>query len=84
MLHLVFMGKFRALVPDSLGRVEPPPSVTTLEGLRHWIAAEVPALDAALANGPFKLIHNHAVVHDLSTPFAPGDEIAFLPPMSGG
>ena len=31
-----------------------------------------------------RLILNQCVTHDLSCPVADGDEIAFLPPMSGG
>lgn len=84
MLQLVFLGKFRALAPAALEKAEPPPSVATLAELRNWLAEQAPALGAALAATPFKLIVNHAVVHDLSGGFRAGDEIAFLPPMSGG
>jgi molybdopterin converting factor small subunit len=84
MLRLVFLGKFRPLAPPSLDAVEPPPGVGTLKELCDWLAAEVPALGAALAVTPFKLIVDHAVAHDLSARLNSGEEIAFMPPMSGG
>jgi molybdopterin converting factor small subunit len=84
MLHLVFLGKFRALVPATLDRVAPPAAVTTLEQLRDWVAQQAPALGVTLATTPCKLIVNQAILHDLSTGFGADDEIAFLPPMSGG
>jgi molybdopterin converting factor small subunit len=84
MLRLVFLGKFRPLAPSSLEDVEPPSHVRTLHELRDWIAVQAPALGAALAATPFKLIVNHGMVRDLSTRFHSGDEIAFMPPMSGG
>ncbi len=80
MLRLVFLGKFGPLAPATLGSAVPPASVATLGELRDWVVEQVPALAAT----PFKLVLNHAVVHDLSTGFHAGDEIAFLPPMSGG
>jgi molybdopterin converting factor small subunit len=84
MLRLVFLGKFRPLAPSVLDAAAPPGSIATLEELRNWVAEQAPALGAALAATPFKLIVNHAVVHDLSARFRAGDEIAFMPPMSGG
>lgn len=84
MLRLVFLGKFGPLAPSALEAVEPPSSVVTLDDLRVWLANRAPALGAALATTPFKLVVNHTVVHDLSTGFRANDEIAFLPPMSGG
>jgi molybdopterin converting factor small subunit len=84
MLRLVFLGKFGPLAPPALDSVEPPASVATLNDLRDWLAGQAPGLGAALATTPFRLVVNHAVVHDLSAGFCAGDEIAFLPPMSGG
>jgi molybdopterin converting factor small subunit len=84
MVRLVFLGKFRDLAPATLDTVELPTIVRTLNDLRAWIGAQTPALGATLAATPFKLIVNHEIVHDLSREFQPDDEIAFMPPMSGG
>lgn len=84
MLRLVFLGKFRPLAPPALEVVEPPVGVGTLQELCDWLAMEAPELGAALAVTPFRLIVNHAVTHDLSARLAGGEEIAFMPPMSGG
>ncbi len=84
MLRLVFLGRLRPLAPPALGRVEPPATVTTLNDLKRWVGGEAPALGAALAGMPCKLAVNQQIVHDLSRRFHPDDEIAFMPPMSGG
>jgi molybdopterin converting factor small subunit len=84
MLRLVFLGKFGSLAPATLEAAEPPASVATLKDLRDWVGDQAPALGAALATGPFKMILNREVVHDMSVGFGAGDEIAFMPPMSGG
>lgn len=84
MLRLVFLGKFRPLAPAAFDTVELPAGIVTLNDLREWIAGQAPALGAALAVTPFKLIVNHDIVHDLAVRVHPGDEVAFMPPMSGG
>jgi molybdopterin converting factor small subunit len=84
MLRLVFLGKFRHLAPPTLESAAPPPGVVTLEDLRQWVGRQEPALGAALAVTPFRLIVNHRIVQNLSVRFHPLDEIAFMPPMSGG
>jgi molybdopterin converting factor small subunit len=84
MPRLVFLGKLGPLVSAALATAEPPASVQTLGQLRDWVGAQAPALATALAAGPVKLIVNHDIAHDLSAGFGPGDEIAFMPPMSGG
>ena len=43
-----------------------------------------PLLGAAMNATRTRLIVNQCVAHDLSQAIADGDEIAFLPPMSGG
>lgn len=84
MVRLVFLGKFGQLATSALSKAEPPQSVVTLGGLRDWVAEQEPALGAAMAATPLKMIVNHQVAHDLSAEFSAGDEVAFLPPMSGG
>ena len=41
-------------------------------------------LGEAMAASRTRLIVNQCVAHDMSQPVADGDEVAFLPPMSGG
>jgi molybdopterin converting factor small subunit len=84
MVRLIFLGKFGGVAPATLDAIEPPAAVRTLNDLRAWIGEEIPTLGAVLATTPFKLIVNHEIVHDLSRRFRPDDEIAFMPPMSGG
>jgi molybdopterin converting factor small subunit len=84
MVMLIFLGKFRSLAPAELDAIALPPAVKTLNDLHAWIGEQVPVLGAALNATPFKLIVNHEIVHDLSRGFQPDDEVAFMPPMSGG
>jgi len=83
MLKLVFLGKFRALASDALN-AGVPAEVATLADLMAWVACQDPALGAAMAATRTQLVLNHELARDLNCPISPGDEIAFLPPMSGG
>ena len=55
----------------------------TLSALRALLAQEDPALGEALAGKGVQAAVNKSVVR-ADTAIGPGDEIAFLPPMSGG
>lgn len=87
-IHLVFLGKFGDVAPAGLGEIALPAlrnaGVRTLGDLQHWLAQHQPLLGQAMAATPTRLIVNQCVAHDLSQAIADGDEIAFLPPMSGG
>jgi molybdopterin converting factor small subunit len=61
-----------------------PGTVTTLAGLKAWLAASEPALDQALNSARTQIAVNQVLVRDPAHPIAHDDEIAFLPPMSGG
>jgi sulfur-carrier protein len=83
-IHLVFLGKFSDVAPAGLGEIALPAGVSTLSDLQHWLAGREPLLGQAMAATRTRLIVNQCVAHDLSQAIADGDEIAFLPPMSGG
>jgi molybdopterin synthase sulfur carrier subunit len=59
------------------------PAPTALSALRALLAAEDAALGVALDGPSVKAAINKAIAAG-DTALAPGDEIAFLPPMSGG
>ena len=84
MVRLVFLGKFGDMAPADLAEVALPRDVRTLADLQVWLARDQPQLGAAMAATKTRLIVNQCVAHDLSQGLADGDEIAFLPPMSGG
>jgi len=87
-IHLVFLGKFGDVAPAGLGEIALPAlmdaGVRTLSDLQHWLAGREPLLGEAMAATRTRLIVNQCVAHDLTQPVVDGDEIAFLPPMSGG
>ena len=83
MVRLVFLGELRALAPPEWAAVDLPAGVRTLADLRAWLARELPTAEAAFAR-TVKMAVNLTLVHDLSTPVSDGDEVAFMPPMSGG
>lgn len=82
MVKLVFLGKFGEMA--DLTDVVLPGDVQTLSDLKQWVARQQPLLGQAMAATTTRLILNQSVAHDLTAPVADGDEIAFLPPMSGG
>jgi molybdopterin converting factor small subunit len=83
-VRLVFLGKLGDAAPADLAQVALPGNVRTLSDLQDWVGHTVPLLGRAIAATPTRMILNQAVVHDMSAAIADGDEIAFLPPMSGG
>ena len=82
MVRLLFLGKFGDLA--SLRDVALPGDVKTLSDLKGWIARIEPLLGQAMEKTPTRLLVNQCVAQDLSHTICDGDEIAFLPPMSGG
>ncbi|HVW73015.1 MAG TPA: MoaD/ThiS family protein [Rhizomicrobium sp.] len=84
MIRLLFLGKFSELAPARLGEIALPDGVQTLSDLKDWIARTEPVLGRAMDNTVTRLVLNQDVAQDLSRRVSDGDEIAFLPPMSGG
>ncbi|HWU55522.1 MAG TPA: MoaD/ThiS family protein [Rhizomicrobium sp.] len=84
LVRLIFLGKFGDVAPAGLAEIALPGDVRTLKDLRDWVARQEPLLGAAMAATRTRLIVNQCVVHDLAQTVTDGDEVAFLPPMSGG
>jgi molybdopterin synthase sulfur carrier subunit len=84
MVKLVFLGKLSDVAPADLAQVSLPGEVRTLSELKDWLTRQQPLLGQAMAASTTRLVVNQCVAHDLTAPVADGDEVAFLPPMSGG
>ena len=83
-LTLVYLARLRDAFGAAGERVGLPPHVTTAAQLRAWLAARGGVWAAELAPGRAVRI---AVNHDIAqpdTPVCPGDEVALLPPVTGG
>jgi molybdopterin synthase sulfur carrier subunit len=79
MARILFLGRLQESVGMGALDLALPAGVRDAEGLRDWLGRDHPALREASVR--------IAVNAELSTgnpSVADGDEIAFLPPMSGG
>jgi molybdopterin synthase sulfur carrier subunit len=61
-----------------------PPDVRTVSALLTWLGDRHPDFADACAGMRAQVAVNQTIVRDLLQPIADADEIAFLPPMSGG
>jgi molybdopterin synthase sulfur carrier subunit len=78
-LKLVFLGRLE----DVAGAAER--EVETVDSVEAVLASLDPALAAALQADRVKLAVNGMLLHDRGAPvLKDGDELAFLPPVSGG
>ncbi|MEO8675974.1 MAG: molybdopterin converting factor subunit 1 [Casimicrobiaceae bacterium] len=83
-LTLVFLARLRDAFGAADERVVLPTDVTTTAQLRAWLAARGGAW--AIELSPERAVRI-AVNHDIAqpeTPVRPGDEVALLPPVTGG
>lgn len=81
MAKVVLLGRLRDIAGWKERSLDPAP--TTLFALRELLALEDADLGAALAGPGVQAAVNKALTRG-DVALNPGDEIAFLPPMSGG
>ena len=79
MTTILFLGRLQDAVGTSALTVALPEEVRDIESLRAWFGRDHPAL-----RDPSVRIAINAELHPGNAPLADADEIAFLPPMSGG
>jgi len=83
-MKLLYFAWVRQKVGLAEEVVKPPPEVTTVGALMAWLADRSPAHAAAFADAR---VLRCAVNQEFATPdatVAPGDEVAFFPPVTGG
>jgi molybdopterin synthase sulfur carrier subunit len=78
---VLMLGRLRDVAGWRERTLDSPPA--TLSALRALLARDDPALGEALGGKGVQAAVNKAVVRE-DVALSPGDEIAFLPPMSGG
>jgi sulfur-carrier protein len=83
-VKLVFLGRFRDIAGPHLADMSLPREVNNLSGLKDWLTKTEPALALALGGARTQYAVNQTIVRDPAHPIRDSDEIAFLPPMSGG
>ena len=79
MATILFFGRLQEAMGTKALTATLPTGVTDTESLRDWLGREHPALRDASVR-----IAVNAELRAGNVPVAEGDEIAFLPPMSGG
>jgi len=79
MTTILFLGRLQDAVGTGAMTAALPAEVRDTESLRGWLGRDHPAL-----RDPSVKIAVNAELHAGNAPVAEGDEIAFLPPMSGG
>ncbi len=84
MIRLVLLGRLRDHASASHSELALPDTVQTLSSLHSWLGAHEPALAEALQTVKPRVAVNRSLVRDPTHPIRDGDEVAFLPPMSGG
>ncbi|MDQ6621298.1 MAG: molybdopterin converting factor subunit 1 [Pseudomonadota bacterium] len=83
-VELVYLARLRETFGTSRESYDLPAHVTTVAELQRELAARGGPWARELASGRvLRVAVNHDVVHPAS-PVAPGDEVAFFPPVTGG
>jgi molybdopterin converting factor subunit 1 len=82
MLQVKFFAMLRGIAGVESKEYDIGASVTVAE-LKERILADIPALATALESRSILISVNQEIVHDSDT-VSDGDEVAFLPPFSGG
>jgi molybdopterin synthase sulfur carrier subunit len=84
MLKVLYFARLREDLGCEAESVALPEAVTTVAGLRSHLVARGGAWASALAPGRAVRVAVNQQIAKPETPVAPGDEVAFFPPVTGG
>lgn len=82
--RLLFLGSLRESACGGERMVDVPERVDSITSLVEWIAADDPALKAALLAPSVRVAVDQEIIVDRRAPLRGAEEIAFMPPFSGG
>jgi molybdopterin synthase sulfur carrier subunit len=82
-MRIIYCGRLQDAAGLREREVALPVEIDTAAALRDWLTRDDPALRAALRDPSVRIVVNDTMVRE-NAPIAPGDEIAFMPPVSGG
>lgn len=82
MITVLYFGRLGDLTGTDCEPLDLPPGGLDVAGLRSWID-ETKSLDGALLDPTIRIAVNGEIVIP-AHPVQPGDEVAFLPIVSGG
>jgi sulfur-carrier protein len=83
-LHVLYFAWLRERVGTAEERIALPPGVATVGGLVAWLREQSPGHAAALSVARTVRCAVNQEFADPDTKIAPGDEVAFFPPVTGG
>lgn len=82
-IRVLYFAWLRERVGASEEEISPPAEVATVAALTAWLAARGDGHARAFATGLVRCAVNQDFAGP-ETPVAPGDEVAFFPPVTGG
>lgn len=83
-MNVLYFAWLRQKIGAGREKVTPPADVATVGALIEWLRGRSPGHADAFANARFvRAAVNHEFA-SLETAVAPGDEVAFFPPVTGG
>lgn len=83
-IRLLYFAGLREQLGTAGEELELPPGVGTVAALRAHLRQRGPAWQAALADGKLLRTAVNQNMASAETKLAPGDEVAFFPPVTGG
>ncbi|MBS5903247.1 molybdopterin converting factor subunit 1 [Roseomonas mucosa] len=83
-MRVLYFAWLRQRTGLAAEEVEPPPEVATIGALMRWLAARSPGHAAAFAQPKQVRAAVNQEFRGPEDPIAPGDEVAFFPPVTGG
>jgi len=83
-LTVLYFAWLRERVGVAEEQVAPPRDVTTVGALIAWLKVRSPGHEAALSGGKLVRCAVNQDFAGLDAAIAPGDEVAFFPPVTGG